>query len=147
MKHSGLLTLLLCCMLFQKGVAQTIFNTSTIKGVWQVVDASGKPLHYVEIYEENDRFFGKIVELFQVETPEDLKCTACHNELKNQPVLGLPILTNMERGRTKYSKGHIMDYQKGNYSPCTIWMESENVIKVRSWWLFLYQTRVWYRIS
>ncbi len=129
------------------GYAQTAFNLSTIEGLWQVVDSNGDPMHYVEIYEKNNLYFGKITKLFNEKNPEQLLCRQCPNQRKNKPVLGLHIITDMERGRTKYGKGHILDYKKGRSSPCTIWMESADVIKVRSWWLFLYKTYVWYRIS
>ena len=127
--------------------AQTAINLSTIEGLWQVVNSKGDPIHYVKIYEKEDKYYGKITKLFNKKNPQKLLCSQCDDEQKNKPVIGLRIIDNMERGRTKYAKGRILDYQKGRSSPCTIWMVNEDVIKVRSWWLFLYKTTVWYRIS
>lgn len=147
MKHFVLLgfAFLLTCSF--DAHAQTAFNTSTIEGVWQVVDSNGDPIHYVEIYVKDDLYGGKIVKLFNEKNPEALRCTECRGDLKDKSVLGLTIITDMERGESKYGKGRILDYTKGSSSPCTIWMESENVIRVRSWWLFLFKTYSWYRIS
>ena len=127
--------------------SQTAFNLSTIEGLWQVVDSNGDPDYYVEIYEKDDNFYGKITKLFNREEPELLRCSNCDGDNQGQLIIGLDIITDMERGPTKYSKGRLLDYQKGRYSPCTIWMENEDIIRVRSWWLFFYKTAVWYRIS
>jgi uncharacterized protein (DUF2147 family) len=112
----------------------------------QVVGSNRDPSYYVETYENNDNFHGKTTKLFNTKEPGLLKCKSCDGDQKDQFVIGLDIINDMERGGTKYSKGRILDYKKGNYSPCTIWMENEDIIRVRSWWLFFYRTAIWYRI-
>lgn len=126
--------------------AQTVINLATIVGEWQVMDSKGNPAYYVEIKEKDGLYIGVISNVLNSKNPEKIICTQCSGQLKNKSVLGLSILTNMERGETKYGKGYLLDYEKGNSSPCTIWMESEGVIKVRTWWLFLYRTHAWYRV-
>jgi hypothetical protein len=127
--------------------AQTSFNTQTIIGVWKVSNTKGLPLYSVKIEVENDRYFGEIVEVFYTDGDSLIFCSKCSGELRNAPLVGLEVLSDMVKGPVKYSKGSFFNFINGDSSPCTMWMVNDSVVKVRSWWLFLYRTYVWYRIS
>ena len=127
--------------------AQVSFNHQNIIGVWKVESSKGVPLYAVEIVNEKDRYFGKVVEVFNDKGNSMLTCVKCQGDLKDAPLVGLEVLSDMVEGRVKYANGRFLNFLNGDSSPCTIWMVNESIIKVRSWWLFFYRTYSWYRIS
>lgn len=97
------------CFLFLSGIlyAQSITGkwTSYKKGVAQSV---------VEIYETNNVYFGKILEVIN---PPDGNmnplCTKCKGANKNQPIVGMVIINNMVKTGNNYSKGTILNPDNG----------------------------------
>ncbi len=84
-------------------------------GLWKNIDdESGKPKALIRISESNGELSGRIEKLFR-EPGEDPnpKCDKCEGALKNQPVLGLTILTGMKRDGDEYDGGKILDPNNG----------------------------------
>jgi len=84
-------------------------------GLWKNIDdESGKPKALIRISESNGELSGKIEKLFR-EPNEDQnpKCEKCEGALKNQPILGLTILTGMKRDGDEYNGGNILDPNNG----------------------------------
>lgn len=89
-------------------------NTSPI-GLWKTVnDESGKPTSLVRISETNGEFHGKIEKLFrpadQEQHPICKKCVGAH---KDQPILGMTILSGMKQDGDAYTGGQILDPHNG----------------------------------
>jgi uncharacterized protein (DUF2147 family) len=84
-------------------------------GLWKNIDdESGKPKALIRITESNGELSGKIEKLFKNpgEDPNP-KCIKCDGALKDQPVLGMTILTGMKRDGDEYNGGRILDPNNG----------------------------------
>ena len=91
-------------------------------GLWRNIDdESGKPKALIRISESNGVFSGKIEKLFR-EPGEDQnpKCDKCEGVLKNQPILGMTILTGMKRDGDDYAGGNILDPNNGKVYKSTL---------------------------
>lgn len=125
-----------------------LFAQNTIVGRWKTIDdETGKPKSIVEIYEKNNKFYGKIIELFrQPHEDQDPICTKCEDFRKNQKIKGMVIITNMVKKEDIYEDGEILDPKKGKIYRCKMWLEN-GVLKVRGYWGFIYRTQTWYPVN
>jgi uncharacterized protein (DUF2147 family) len=100
----------------------------------------------VEIYLENGKYTGKIVELFRApDEDQDPVCKKCEDHRQGQKVKGMIIIRNMNKKSDKYADGDILDPKKGEIYDLTMWLENENTLKVRGWWGWVYRTQTWTR--
>lgn len=119
-------------------------------GKWKTVDdSSGKAKSYVEIWEENGKFFGKITALLD-QPPDDLdpKCTKCEGDQKDVRVTGMTILKDLKKDGDEYSGGRITDPDNGKTYKCYIAVqEGGKKLKVRGYVGFslLGRTQYWHR--
>lgn len=84
-------------------------------GLWKTIDdATGKPKALVRITENNGVLEGKIEKLFR-EPNEDQnpKCTECTDSRKDQPMIGMQILSGLKKDGDEYTGGHILDPKNG----------------------------------
>ncbi|MYM70653.1 DUF2147 domain-containing protein [Duganella sp. FT109W] len=89
-------------------------NTSPV-GLWKNIDdVSGKPKALIRITESNGVLQGKIEQLFR-EPNEDPapKCDKCDDARKDQPVLGMTILSGLKKDGDEYAGGEILDPNNG----------------------------------
>jgi len=118
-------------------------------GIWKTVDdATGESKSHVEIYQQGDALYGKITKLLQSD-PGTL-CDECKGDKKNQPVLGMTIIEELEPYKDFWRKGTILDPESGNEYNCSIWFEDgvTDELKVRGkHWTGLYRTQIWYRVK
>lgn len=117
-------------------------------GVWKTIDdESGKARSYIEIYEKNNAYYGKITKLL-IASP-DTKCTACEGDKKNQPLIGMDIIWGLKEKSYYWGDGEIMDPQKGKTYNCYIELEAPNKLKVRGYLgvSLLGRTQYWYRVD
>lgn len=84
-------------------------------GVWKTIDdETGKPKSLVRITEENGVLSGKIEKLFRpADQDQNPKCTACEGARKDQPIIGMTILSGLKKDGNEYSGGEILDPAKG----------------------------------
>ncbi|HZW22977.1 DUF2147 domain-containing protein [Noviherbaspirillum sp.] len=95
--------------------ASAMAQDGTPIGVWKTIDdESGKPKSLVRITESNGELRGKIEKLFR-EPGEDPnpKCEKCEGALKDQPVIGMTIITGMKKDGSEYNGGQILDPNNG----------------------------------
>ncbi len=127
-------------------LSQTMMAQS-ITGKWKTIDDdSGKERSIVEIYQNGERYFGKIVKLFREPgEPKDPRCTECKGEKKDQRILGMEIIQNLEYDPKdkEYDGGQILDPENGNVYDCKIWVDERGQLKVRGYLYFLYRTQTW----
>ena len=104
---------LLATMLFTSAAALAQ-NTSPV-GVWKTIDdETGKPKALVRITEENGTLQGKIEKLFRgPNEDQNPKCTACTDSRKDQPMVGLTIVSGLKKDGNEYTGGEILDPAKG----------------------------------
>lgn len=122
-------------------------NSQTIFGKWNSTnDDTGKIDSVVEIYEKNGKAFAKIVEI-KDENRQNAVCEECTGKNKNKPILGLEILSGLEKDDDDWSGGKILDPRNGKIYKCFIKLEEPNKLKLRGYIGFslLGKTKYWTR--
>lgn len=89
--------------------------TTSPAGTWRSIDdASGKPKALIEIRERDGTLEGRIVELFREPGEEpDPVCAQCTDERKDQPIVGMTILSGLRASGGQWSDGSILDPANG----------------------------------
>jgi uncharacterized protein (DUF2147 family) len=84
-------------------------------GAWKTIDdETGKPKSLVRITEENGVLTGRIEKLFRApDQDQNPKCTACEGARKDQPLIGMTILSGLKKDGNEYAGGEILDPAKG----------------------------------
>jgi len=111
-------------------------SAQDVVGKWKTIDdETGKAKSVVEIYKGgNGNYFGKITKLF-VEPGEDPDpiCDVCTGSKKNQKVIGMIIISNMEKtGANMWKNGTILDPGNGKTYDCKMWVE-DGKLQVRGY--------------
>jgi len=115
-----------------------------IVGRWQTIDdETGKPKSIVEIYQQDGKFYGKVLDLLL--KPDNTLCEKCEGELKDKPVVGMQILSGMIKKEAEYVDGTILDPSKGTVYRCKMWLDGDDKLQVRGYITFLYRTQTWHR--
>lgn len=119
-------------------------QAQSIVGKWKTVDDnSGKERSVVEIFQEGDKYYGKIIKFFSGpgDDPDPI-CDECKGKKKGQKIVGMQIIEDMEQDGDQYSGGDILDPENGKVYDCKLWVEDGN-LKVRGYIMFLYRTQTW----
>ncbi len=130
-------------------VTATSMHAQSVLGKWYTFNSeNGRKNSIVEIYEENGELFGKVVKIIK-EEDRDRICTKCSGELKDQPIEGLVLLRGMHKDDDKYEGGVITDPKSGKNYKCKLWLDEDDpdLLKVRGYVGFLYETRIWERVD
>ncbi len=133
---------ILCLLMYIPSDAQSVF------GRWKTIDdRTGKPKAIIAIYQEDDMLHGKVVEILEPGR-EDAVCDKCDGELRDQPILGMTILENLEQGSKGVWKGKtLFDPEQAMTFRCKIWLNPNNPdeLKVRGYLAFIFRTQTWVR--
>jgi uncharacterized protein (DUF2147 family) len=108
-------------------------NSQTIFGKWHSKnDETGKIDSVIEVYKKDGKAFGKIIE---VKNPErqNAVCDLCEGEDKGKKILGLNILTDLEKDGNEWSEGTILDPNNGKIYTCYIELINPNKLKIRAY--------------
>ncbi|GAA3613038.1 DUF2147 domain-containing protein [Flavivirga amylovorans] len=134
--------LFFCCFVSVCGFSQDIF------GKWKTIDDKTEAAKsVVEIYKENGKVFGKIVDILNPDK-KDALCTKCVDEEKNTPILGLVLIKNMKPDGEYYKNGTIFDPEKGKKYDCSLKLTNNpNILQVRGYIAFFYATQYWERVN
>ncbi|HEV7618739.1 MAG TPA: DUF2147 domain-containing protein [Burkholderiaceae bacterium] len=83
-------------------------------GLWKTIDDdTGKPKALIRITENNGELRGKIEKLFLDIGEKNPKCDKCEGAQKDQPIIGMTILSGMKQEGTEYGDGQILDPANG----------------------------------
>ena len=106
-------------------VCVVLAQGNTPVGVWKTVDDdSNEPTSYVKIWIDNGELFGKVEKLIRKPgEPSDPKCTKCAGGKKDQPVLGMTIISGLRQEGEVWTGGHILDPHNGKVYDCRIKIE------------------------
>jgi uncharacterized protein (DUF2147 family) len=135
-----ILPLLLSALLSQ---AQT-----SVLGKWKTVDEeTGEEKSIIEIFERNGKIYGKIAKIFNKENPDPV-CNKCpvDDPRHQKKIIGMEIITDMEKVDNEYTRGSILDPQDGRIYRCRLWTEGEE-LKVRGYWGPFYRTQTWKKVN
>lgn len=128
------------------GVSQKV-NADVVIGTW--LTASGKAK--VQIYQEGDKYYGKIVWL-KIPTYEDGKPKTDKNNpdkaKQSEPLLGLNMLKNFEFDDDEWEDGTIYDPENGKTYSCTI-KYRDGKLDLRGYIgiSLIGRTQTWYKVS
>ena len=94
-------------------------QVSNIVGTWRTIDEkTGEAKSIVRIYQDtNGKYYGKIEKLLK---NPDAKCDKCKDDLKDKPILGMVIITDMKEKGDKLDGGYILDPENGEKYNATI---------------------------
>jgi uncharacterized protein (DUF2147 family) len=89
-------------------------DTSPV-GLWKNIDdATGKPKALIRITESNGALQGKIEQLFRAPgEDQNPKCDKCDGARKDQPIIGMEILSGLKKDGDEYAGGEILDPNNG----------------------------------
>jgi uncharacterized protein (DUF2147 family) len=135
-----ILFLSICSFLLAAAQAQSI------TGTWKTVDdETGEAKSHLELFETNGKLYGKVAKLLK--SSPDRICDKCPGERKNQPILGMILVTDMVRKDGYYQSGDILDPEKGKWYKCRMWLKEgdPNTLVVRGYLGPFYRTQYWYR--
>lgn len=96
-------------------IAPAFADDSSPVGVWKNIDdVSGKPKALIRITETNGALQGKIEQLFREPNDEqNPKCDKCEGARKDQPIVGMVILSGLKKDGDEYNGGEILDPNNG----------------------------------
>ena len=81
--------------------------------------------------------------------PADSICDQCPGDKKDKPVIGLEIMWDLKPYKDYWSYGEILDPENGKTYKCSIWLEDNDLLKVRGYIGFsaLGRTQTWHRVK
>ncbi|WP_422103824.1 DUF2147 domain-containing protein [Winogradskyella sp.] len=133
-------SLLLVLITVASGFSQSIL------GKWKTVDdETGKEKSVVEIYEDDGKIYGKIVEILTEK--KKAVCSKCKGNKKNQPILDMVIIEGLEKDDDVYDGGTILNPENGKEYKCRLKIgEDKDTLQVRGYVAFFYKTQYWVRL-
>lgn len=128
-------------------VTISTLSAQGVVGKWKTIDDnSGEAKSIVEIYEQDGKVYGKIIEIFNKER-EDALCTECEGADKDTPIKGMVFIRDLEKDGDEYNGGKILDPETGTLYKCYIELEEANKLKVRGYigFALIGRTQYWVR--
>ncbi|RZJ73752.1 MAG: DUF2147 domain-containing protein [Flavobacterium sp.] len=139
----------LLALLFVVAAGMFTANAQSVTGKWKTVDdETGEAKSIVEIYEQNGKIYGKIVEILNP-AKKNSKCTKCKGADKDKPINGLVIIKGLTKDGSEYTDGDILDPVKGKLYSCTIELDGKDKLNVRGYMgiSLLGRTQTWSRVK
>jgi len=137
------LTVLVTVFALSGGMAQDVF------GKWKTIDdETGEARSIVEIYQENGKVYGKVIDILNPEK-KNAVCEERKGKNKNKPINGMVILNGLSKDKDEYSGGTILDPTSGKEYKCYITLENSDKLKVRGYVGFslLGRSQYWHRVK
>jgi len=88
-------------------------------GMWATFDDDGQRTGKVELWEQNDLLYGRIV---AIDDPAKahLICLKCTDDRKDAPLLGLQFMRGLHKDGDEWNGGQILDPKTGSIYRCTL---------------------------
>ena len=111
----------------------TSINAQTIFGKWHSKnEKTGKIDSVIEVYDKDGKAYAKIIEIKDPKRQNSV-CDLCEDENKDKPIIGLNILTGLEKVDNEWSGGNILDPRNGKIYKCYIELEKPDTLKIRGY--------------
>ena len=124
-------------------------SAQDVTGKWKTIDdETGEAKSIVEIYKQNGKVFGKIVDILNP-AKKNSTCDNCPGADKDKPVMGLVIIKNLVKDGDEYNGGTIMDPISGKIYKSYIELDGADKLDVRGYIGFslLGRTQTWTRVK
>jgi uncharacterized protein (DUF2147 family) len=84
-------------------------------GLWKNIDdETGKPKAMIRITENQGQLQGRIEKLFRpADQEQNPKCDKCEGARKDQPIVGMVIVSGLKKDGDEYNGGEILDPANG----------------------------------
>ncbi len=119
-----------------------------ILGYWKTLDSKTKETaSVIEIYKENEQYFGKIVAIFK----QNYKgfCTTCTTKHKKKDLINVVVLKGFDKKKDTYENGEITDPENGKTYSSYLKLITKEKLKIRGFiGLSMFgRTEYWYRLN
>lgn len=96
-------------------IAPAFADNTSPAGLWKNIDdETGKPKALIRITDNNGVLSGQIEKLFRdANDDQNPKCDKCEGARKDQPIIGMTILSNLKKDGDEYAGGEILDPNNG----------------------------------
>jgi uncharacterized protein (DUF2147 family) len=122
-------------------------NSQSITGQWKTInEETGEAKSIVEIYKKGDKYFGKVVDIFDA-SKRNSKCKLCPDSRKDQFILGMEIIKDLVQDEEEFEDGTILDPNNGKIYDCKLWLENDNTLNVRGYVSLFFRTQSWVRVK
>jgi uncharacterized protein (DUF2147 family) len=124
-------------------------NAQSVLGKWKTIDDNtGEARSIVEIYENNSKIYGKVLDVTDV-SKRTSKCEKCPGADKNKPLLGLVIIKGLVKDGDEYNGGKIMDPESGKVYKSFIKLIGKDKLEVRGYIgiSLLGRSQTWLRVK
>lgn len=103
-----------------------------VTGLWKVVDDDdGVAKSIVEIFEQDNMYYGRIVQL--LETSKRTHCEKCDGQLKNRPLTGMIIVYDLKKTGKGGNDGKVLHPGTGKIYSLNVELVTPDRLKLRGY--------------
>ena len=132
--------------------ANISFAQDEVLGKWNTIDdETGRKKSIVEIYKNDNKLYGKVLQLFRLpDEDQNPKCDKCDEDdpRYNKLVLGMEVLKGLQWDDDEWDDGTILDPKNGKVYSCKLWLEDGD-LQVRGYigFSFIGRSQTWLRVK
>ena len=129
--------------------SQSVLAAITPVGLWKTIDEdTNQAKSYVRITQTNGILSGKVETILDPAKQNDI-CSKCDDELKDQPILGMTIITGVKaQDDGVWGDGEILDPTNGKTYTLQLTPQDEGKkLEVRGYIGFFYRNQYWLKVE
>ncbi|MBG9998844.1 DUF2147 domain-containing protein [Pseudoalteromonas sp. NSLLW24] len=129
--------------------SQGVFAAISPVGLWKTIDEdTNQAKSYVRITQTNGVLSGKVETILNPAKQNDI-CSKCDDELKDQPILGMTIITGVKvQDDGVWGDGEILDPTNGKTYTLQLTPQDEGEkLEVRGYIGFFYRNQYWLKVE